>query len=51
MIKKRGRKKKLPTTLAGAGNSTLDSEEQDSPVLDLERTIIKKLIKKLGYIK
>jgi len=46
MIKKRGRKKKLPTTLAGAGNSTLDSEEQDSPVLDLERTIIKKLIKK-----
>ncbi len=46
MIKKRGRKKKLPTTLTRAENKSVLSEEQDSPVLDLEKTIIKKLIKK-----
>ena len=46
MIKKRGRKKKIPTAVSGVDSKTLDSEEQDSPVLDLERTIIKKLIKK-----
>ncbi|MDA9651058.1 RNA polymerase sigma factor RpoD [Pelagibacteraceae bacterium] len=46
MIKKRGRKKKLPTTLTRAENKNVLSEEQDSPVLDLEKTIIKKLIKK-----
>ena len=46
MIKKRGRKKKLPTTLSKSDNKNLDSDEQDSPVLDLEKTIIKKLIKK-----
>ena len=46
MIKKRGRKNKLLTALSGAENKNLDSEEQDSPVLDLEKTIIKKLIKK-----
>ena len=46
MIKKRGRKKKLPTTLTRAENRNIVSEEQDSPVLDLEKTIIKKLIKK-----
>ena len=46
MIKKRGRKKKLPTTLTRAENKNVLPEEQDSPVLDLEKTIIKKLIKK-----
>jgi RNA polymerase primary sigma factor len=46
MIKKRGRKNKLLTALSGAESKNLDSEEQDSPVLDLEKTIIKKLIKK-----
>ena len=46
MIKKRGRKKKLPTTLTRAENKNVESEEQDSPVLDLEKSIIKKLIKK-----
>ena len=46
MIKKRGRKKKLPTTLTRAENKNIAPEEQDSPVLDLEKTIIKKLIKK-----
>jgi RNA polymerase primary sigma factor len=46
MIKKRGRKKNLPTTLSGAEIKNSDTDEQDSPVLDLERTIIKKLIKK-----
>jgi len=44
MIKKRGRKKKLPTTLTRAENKNVESEEQDSPVLDLEKSIIKKLI-------
>ena len=47
MIKKRGRKKKLPTTLTGVEGKNIVSEEQDSPVLDLEKTIIKKLIKKV----
>ena len=46
MIKKRGRKKNLPTALSGAEIKNSDTDEQDSPVLDLERTIIKKLIKK-----
>jgi RNA polymerase primary sigma factor len=47
MIKKRGRKKKLPANHAGVdGKSSEVSEEQDSPVLDLEKSIIKKLIKK-----
>jgi RNA polymerase primary sigma factor len=47
MIKKRGRKKKLPATQAGIDGKSSDvSEEQDSPVLDLEKSIIKKLIKK-----
>ena len=46
MIKKRGRKKNLPTALTGAEIKNSDTDEQDSPVLDLERTIIKKLIKK-----
>ena len=45
MIKKRGRKKKLPTNQVD-GKSSDVSEEQDSPVLDLEKSIIKKLIKK-----
>ena len=44
MIKKRGRKKKIPTVLSNADST--ESEEQDSPVLDLEKSIIKKLIKK-----
>ena len=44
MIKKRGRKKKIPTTLSRADST--ESDEQDSPVLDLEKSIIKKLIKK-----
>ena len=44
MIKKRGRKKKIPTVLSNADSA--ESEEQDSPVLDLEKSIIKKLIKK-----
>ena len=42
MIKKRGRKKKIPTVLSNADST--ESEEQDSPVLDLEKSIIKKLI-------
>ena len=47
MIKKRGRKKKLPANQAGVDGKGSDvSEEQDSPVLDLEKSIIKKLIKK-----
>jgi RNA polymerase primary sigma factor len=47
MIKKRGRKKKLSPNQAGVDGKSLDiSEEQDSPVLDLEKSIIKKLIKK-----
>ena len=46
MIKKRGRKKNLPTALSGDEIKNSDTDEQDSPVLDLERTIIKKLIKK-----
>ena len=47
MIKKRGRKKKLPANQAGVDGKSSDvSEEQDSPVLDLEKSIIKKLIKK-----
>ena len=44
MIKKRGRKKKIPTALSRADST--ESDEQDSPVLDLEKSIIKKLIKK-----
>ena len=47
MIKKRGRKKKLPVNQVSADGKSSDvSEEQDSPVLDLEKSIIKKLIKK-----
>ena len=47
MIKKRGRKKKLPANQSGVDGKSSDvSEEQDSPVLDLEKSIIKKLIKK-----
>ena len=47
MIKKRGRKKKLPANQSSAVGKNSDvSEEQDSPVLDLEKSIIKKLIKK-----
>ena len=47
MIKKRGRKKKIPANQVGADGKGSDvSEEQDSPVLDLEKSIIKKLIKK-----
>ena len=47
MIKKRGRKKKLPANQASVDGKNSDvSEEQDSPVLDLEKSIIKKLIKK-----
>ena len=38
MIKKRGRKKKLPTNQVD-GKSSDVSEEQDSPVLDLEKSI------------
>ena len=44
MIKKRGRKKKIPTVLSNTDSA--ESEEQDSPVLDLEKSIIKKLIRK-----
>ena len=47
MIKKRGRKKKLPANQSGVDGKSSDvSEDQDSPVLDLEKSIIKKLIKK-----
>ena len=47
MIKKRGRKKKLLAgQLATDGRGLESNEEQDSPVLDLEKSIIKKLIKK-----
>ena len=47
MIKKRGRKKKLDSGLSlTIGKSTDVSDEHDSPVLDLEKSIIKKLIKK-----
>ncbi len=47
MIKKRGRKKKLLANQAAVDGKSSDvSEEQDSPVLDLEKSIIKKLIKK-----
>ena len=47
MIKKRGRKKKLPANQSGVDGKSSDvSEDQDSPVLDLEKSIIKKLIRK-----
>ena len=47
MIKKRGRKKKLPANQSGIDGKSSDvSEDQDSPVLDLEKSIIKKLIRK-----
>ena len=43
-MKKRGRKKKQLTKDQEAHHSQTNSE-QDSPVLDLEKSIIKKLIK------
>jgi RNA polymerase primary sigma factor len=46
MIKKRGRKKKVSIVAASANNKSDMHDEQDSPVLDLEKSIIKKLIKK-----
>ena len=47
MIKKRGRKKKISANQVGVDGKSLEvSDEQDSPVLDLEKSIIKKLIKK-----
>jgi len=46
MIKKRGRKKKFSIVAASANNKSDMHDEQDSPVLDLEKSIIKKLIKK-----
>ncbi len=50
-MKKRGRKKKVNKDLES--QQTQSSSEQDSPVLDLEKSIIKKLIKqgkKDGYL-
>ena len=50
-MKKRGRKKK--TIKTESENFQLQTSEQDGPVLDLEKSIIKKLIKqgkKDGYL-
>ena len=50
-MKKRGRKKKVVTSTSQSENSS--AADQDGPVLDLEKTIIKKLIrkgKKDGYL-
>ena len=47
-MKKRGRKKKQLNKDQEIQQSQ-SSSEQDSPVLDLEKSIIKKLIKQGGY--
>ena len=50
-MKKRGRKKKVVTSTPQSENSS--ATDQDGPVLDLEKSIIKKLIrkgKKDGYL-
>ena len=50
-MKKRGRKKKVVTN--AAQNENASAVDQDGPVLDLEKSIIKKLIrkgKKDGYL-
>ena len=50
-MKKRGRKKKVVTSTPQNENSS--ATDQDGPVLDLEKSIIKKLIrkgKKDGYL-
>ena len=50
-MKKRGRKKKQ--IKAETENTRLQASEQDGPVLDLDKSIIKKLIKqgkKDGYL-
>ena len=50
-MKKRGRKKKVVFNSASAENSSVS--DQDDPVLDLEKSIIKRLIrkgKKDGYL-
>ena len=50
-MKKRGRKKKVVTSTSQSENSS--ATDQDGPVLDLEKSIIKKLIrkgKKDGYL-
>jgi RNA polymerase primary sigma factor len=46
MIKKRGRKKKVSITSSKSNLKVELADDQDGPVLDLEKSIIKKLIKK-----
>ena len=47
-MKKRGRKKKVVTSAPQNENSS--AADQDGPVLDLEKSIIKKLIRKSKII-